>query len=275
MNTLPALIHLDSIRESTTDGRLARSIAYTVHEIRNPLSALQLHLQLLDRDVSSDFPETYPSEATPAGTVRKRSRTSERIRDLEVEILRIQRNLDDLACLAMMHEGPLKTFARDCEIVDLIRSLTQRFERLFELKGTTCRFSSNCRTLWAQVDPFRLEQVISNLLSNAWKYGEGKPVEVSLRTLPLSSNGVKRESISIEVRDQGRGMSPDILNKLFQPYFRPMNSSDQKGTGLGLVVVREIVAAMGGEISVQSEIKKGSLFSIILPTQNRGSTIEQ
>jgi signal transduction histidine kinase len=136
------------------------------------------------------------------------------------------------------------------------------------LKETLMRASSNNDNLSINLDsqaevvidadPIRITQVFTNLFNNAAKYAPGSPVVVSLVD--------KDDVIHVAVKDQGPGIAPDHQEHLFQRFYRvPETSTTAHGTGLGLYICREIVHAHGGEITVDSEVGKGTTFNIVLP----------
>lgn len=128
----------------------------------------------------------------------------------------------------------------------------------------------NLPPLW--VDSDRLEQVLTNLVDNAVKYSESdKTVTVRAyeccAVLPAESNALPVEAVAIDVLDEGVGISEEHLEKLFTRFYRiecPL-TQQVEGTGLGLYIVKSLTKAMGGDISVQSELGKGSVFHVVFP----------
>lgn len=113
-------------------------------------------------------------------------------------------------------------------------------------------------------DEFRIEQVVSNLLTNALRYGAKRPIEVRV----YSQDGEAR----MEIRDQGIGISEENQKRIFQQFERVSAKTVVAGLGLGLFISEQIVAAHGGSITVESKINQGSLFRVCLPLQeNRQS----
>jgi signal transduction histidine kinase len=104
----------------------------------------------------------------------------------------------------------------------------------------------------------RIEQVVSNLLANALKYGDGKPIEVRV----TRSDGWAR----LIVHDHGIGIGPDDLDRIFERFERAVSPRHYGGLGLGLYIARQIVEAHGGSISAHSEPGVGSTFTVALPT---------
>jgi signal transduction histidine kinase len=116
-------------------------------------------------------------------------------------------------------------------------------------------------------DPTRLTQVFDNLLSNAVKYAPGSPVSITLKN--------SSEACNIYIEDQGPGIAPQHLEHLFDRFYRvPDSSVTTHGTGLGLFICKEIIRAHGGNISVSSEVSKGTTFTINLPSKREKQDIQ-
>ena len=110
-------------------------------------------------------------------------------------------------------------------------------------------------------DPDLLQIALRNLLANADRHS---PAETSIQ---LTATGDLRGGLRIEVIDQGEGLAPDELSRLFQKYFRGRAATSKPGAGLGLFMVKRIVELHGGQITVQSTLGQGSRFVIQLPEQ--------
>jgi signal transduction histidine kinase len=112
--------------------------------------------------------------------------------------------------------------------------------------------------LW---DRTRLEQILTNLLSNAVKYGAGRPISVE-----VSGTGAGNDAEAwIAISDRGIGMSTEDLGRIFGRFERAVSARNYGGLGLGLWIVRQVVDAMGGSISAESEPGRGSTFTVRLP----------
>ena len=109
----------------------------------------------------------------------------------------------------------------------------------------------------AMWDEFRIEQVVINLLTNALRYGAGKPVDIGLSLLP--------QGACITVRDQGRGISEADQQRIFEQFSRVASDDGTGGLGLGLYITHQLVEAHGGKIRVESRLGEGSLFTVTLP----------
>jgi signal transduction histidine kinase len=106
-------------------------------------------------------------------------------------------------------------------------------------------------------DEFRIEQVVVNLLTNALRYGGGGEVEVSVH-----GDGC---NVRIDVRDHGKGIAPDFLERIFEPYERGARAGEPKGLGLGLYISRQLATSHQGMLTVSSTLGQGATFSLTLP----------
>ena len=107
-------------------------------------------------------------------------------------------------------------------------------------------------------DRYRLEQVLTNLLTNAARYGAGQPVEISVHRLANQSE--------LRVRDHGRGIAKADQERIFRKFERAVGGNEIPGLGLGLFIVREIVEMHGGSVRVESEPGQGATFIVTLPS---------
>lgn len=126
-----------------------------------------------------------------------------------------------------------------------------------EAELASCELRVECDDCRAEIDRLRIDQVISNLVTNALKYGAGKPVYVKC--------GIRNRDVHIEVGDEGIGIAPQDHERIFRRFERAVGERHFPGLGLGLWIVREIVAAHGGRIDVHSERGKGATFDVALP----------
>jgi signal transduction histidine kinase len=106
-------------------------------------------------------------------------------------------------------------------------------------------------------DRTRLGQVVTNLVSNAIKYGLGNPIEVS-------AEGDERKA-TLVVRDHGIGIEPGMRQRIFDPFARAVSGQNYAGLGLGLYIVRTIIDGLGGSVAVDSTPEMGSTFNVTLP----------
>jgi len=219
---------------------MATFVSIASHDLKGPLTALQNGLALLSRRAQSPPP-------------------TELLQDMEVSLLRARRLVEDYLDAASLQQG--QALSLRWENVDLHHIVSK------ELSQVQANLNPGKAHLYELVnrvapdtlvyaDTMRLRQVLGNLLENAVKYGRGR---ICVSLLPASG-----DRVWVEVSDQGPGISPESLERLFDRYFRAEPNSSARGTGLGLWIVRQIVEALGGEVAVASDPGQGSRFSFSL-----------
>jgi signal transduction histidine kinase len=213
------------------------------HELRNPLMIIAGYLRRLQRRGQNLDPEQMRALATT-----------------EAETHRITRMLNDLLDLSRSESGQLQMALAPVAVdevlataCDLARSQLSR-PLLLNLPAEAAQ-----GPIKAVAETDRLQQVVLNLIENADKYSPpGRPINLDLAREP--------EGLCISVRDQGIGIAPEDLPKVFERFHRGRNAIEhERGSGLGLSVVKLLVEAMGGTIDVVSELTVGSSFNIHLP----------
>ncbi|HLL55566.1 MAG TPA: ATP-binding protein [Myxococcaceae bacterium] len=212
------------------------------HELRTPLAALQLQVLGVHRAAKKGT-ETLASEWVAART-GKAAANVERLAGL----------IDNLLDVSRLTSGQLELRLEQVDLAALTRDMAERFLEQLNGSSLTVRADHPVVGRW---DPFRLEQVLTNLLGNAIKYGRGRPVEVEVS----GSGGQAR----LRVTDQGIGISPESQGRIFERFERAVSTQQYGGFGLGLWISRQIVEAMGGRIAVESEPDVGSTFLVRLP----------
>ncbi|HEX9603935.1 MAG TPA: PAS domain S-box protein [Myxococcales bacterium] len=220
-------------------------ISVAAHELRTPLTALQLKLQGLERGLKAAAPEKSAGSKV-GGRLEGALRQTKRLSHL------IERLLD----VSRIAAGRLELAPERFDLAELVRQVAEDFREPAAETGTELRLHGAQRMegCW---DRLRMEQVLVNLLSNAVKYGAGRPVSVR-----LESAG---ERIRISVVDEGIGIAPEDLGRIFTRFERAAPVRNYAGLGLGLYISRYIVDAHGGRIEVSSRPGQGSTFVIDLP----------
>ncbi|MCM2277867.1 MAG: CHASE domain-containing protein [Oligoflexia bacterium] len=220
-------------------------ISIASHELKTPLTTLALQNQIARRYVSN-------------GSVEARLEHYERIMGVyEGQVRRLVRLVEDMLDATRLKIGKLELSREEIDLADLAREVMDRLSNEFRAAGceTSFRAKGPVRGTW---DRFRLDQVVTNLLTNAIKYGAGKPIEVSVEARPRSA--------ILKVSDQGIGIAPENRERVFERYERAISSRNISGLGLGLYIAREIVEAHGGKVRLESEEGKGSTFIVELPS---------
>ncbi|WNG43040.1 GAF domain-containing protein [Archangium minus] len=216
------------------------------HELRTPTTSLKLNVQSLLRGARRS--EAAPSPPALMAKLENIDRNASRLNALVNELLDVTR----------IHAGRLRL---ELEEVDLT-ALAQEVAARFELPASQAQSPILLETSGPAVgtwDRLRLEQVVTNLLSNALKYGAGKPVHLRVET----NAGLAR----LVVRDEGIGIAPENLPRLFGRFERAVSDRHYGGLGLGLYITRQIVEALGGSVGVRSAPGAGATFTVELPRQ--------
>ena len=222
-------------------------LSIAAHELRNPVNAVQLQLVGILRA----FQRSAGTEELGPEIVR------DRVGQAHAQVKRLTRLLDNLLDVSRIRGGPIALEPEDVDLKEVVAHVIVQF-RGEALPGQVT-FAAQ-RPVVGRWDRLRLEQVVSNVLSNAIKYGEGRPILLSLdsddRTARLS------------VQDHGIGIAPEHQERLFARFERGVSRRQYGGFGLGLWITRQLVDAMGGEITVNSRAAQGATFSITLPLGN-------
>jgi PAS domain S-box-containing protein len=233
--------HVRDITERKAIDRLKDELVSTVsHELRTPLASIRGFVELmLMREFSAEERREF-------------------LEILEKEIRRLGKLIDDFLDLQRLEaHGPKYRF----EPLDL-RDILEHAATVVAASSAEHRLALDLPSepLPVRADRDRLEQAVLNLLSNAFKYSPDGGV-VHLRGSRADGRAV------VQVRDEGIGMSPETLERLFTKFYRADNTSTRGigGTGLGLALVKEIATAHGGEVAARGELGHGSELTLALP----------
>lgn len=139
----------------------------------------------------------------------------------------------------------------------MVKDVVERFQDQFEREGTKFNFTPSLETAVVDGDQYRLEQVVSNLVTNAMKYGEGKPILIKIET--------EGDNFHLSVKDEGMGIEKENLSKIFSKFERAIVPNEISGLGLGLYISKQIVDSHRGKIHVESHKGQGSTFTVIIP----------
>lgn len=213
------------------------------HELRTPLTPLQIQLQRISRSCAA-------SEVIPL------PRLSALIQSSERQVQRLTTLVDNLLDVTRIATDRLTLCLEQLDLEELVSEVATRFSDQLARAGCTLEFERSGPVV-GRWDPMRIDQVVSNLLSNAAKYAAGSPVEVLVSA--VGSNA------TIAVNDRGIGIPPDRLNQIFGRFERAVPARSFGGLGLGLYIAREIVKAHGGSIEATSRAGAGATFTVTLP----------
>lgn len=215
------------------------------HELKTPLNTLILEVQLRRLQLGRNNLAAFSQE-----------KLWQMVDKDERQIQSLIRLIDDMLDVSRIRTGKLSIRPSDVDLGKLVASVVENFAPQMEASGCTLLFQRP-EPIVGVWDEFRIEQVLANLLTNAMRYGAGKPVQVSVSATASDA--------SIEVRDQGIGISQKSLERIFCQFERAEGSETSAGLGLGLFIAEQIVKAHKGRIQVESEEGKGALFRVLLP----------
>jgi len=219
-------------------------ISIASHELKTPLTSLKLQTQMAKKQLNRD-------DHLTAERINKQLDYTVR------QIDRLNKLVDDMLDVSRIGTGKLILQRKIVSLSDLTEELIERFEPQFEAVG--CTITKNISTgITGNWDSYKIEQVINNLFSNAIRYSPKKPIEITLKS--VSENAI------LSVKDNGPGIDPDNLERIFERFEKASDSSS--GLGLGLYITRQIVNLHKGKIRVESVLGKGTNFIVELPVVN-------
>jgi signal transduction histidine kinase len=214
------------------------------HELKTPLTPLQLQIDGLRRAVRLGKSVPAPERILHALDVSAR------------QVRRLHALVENLLDVSRIAGGRLQLNLESFDLSEAASEVLERFRPEAETTGSKLRLEAR-EPVVGRWDRLRLEQVISNLLSNALKYGRGFPVTVSVKS--------GQAGAQLVVSDGGIGIPPDQLARIFGRYERAVSTRHYGGMGLGLYIARQIVEAHGGTIVAQSTPGAGATFTAVLP----------
>lgn len=214
------------------------------HELKTPLTSLQLQMQLLmslASDTSSSINVVILKKLLAAG---------------EQQTKRLGNLITNLLDVSRMTGKKIELEKAKFELNMLIAEVVDRFESTLKHSGSKVIFENHEKII-GKWDKFKLDQVATNLLSNAIKYGNGKNIKISLKK--------ENEKAVLMIKDKGMGMRKEEIKKIFDRFVRTEAAKKYGGLGLGLYISKQIVEAHKGNISVSSSPQQGTEFTIKLP----------
>jgi PAS domain S-box-containing protein len=233
-------VELEAARAAAEKANLAKSefLSSMSHELRTPLNAVLGFAQLM------------ASEVPPPPAHQQRS--IDQILKGGWYLLRL---INEILDLAMIESGKVTMSHESMSLMDVLQDCQGMIEPQAQKRGIQMSFPKAGKHLYIHADRTRVKQVMINLLSNAIKYNTPGGAVI------VQCNPHGKERVRVSVKDTGAGMSPEHLSQLFQPFNRlGQEDSGEEGTGIGLVVTKQLVELMGGEIGVESSVGVGTLF---------------
>lgn len=218
------------------------------HELNTPLTSLKLQIQLRKKQLSNG----NTTLMTPEGIEKM-------IKSDEKQINRLSRLVDDMLDISRLNSGSVNFKKSVVDINQLVAEIASRFSAQLVALGVPLIIESK-KAVAGFWDQHRIDQVITNLLTNAMKYGDNKPISIRI--------DADEYNALISVTDQGIGISPEDQSRVFQQYERAVSANAVSGLGLGLFIVNQILVGHKATIVLTSELGKGSTFLVTLPLKS-------
>jgi signal transduction histidine kinase len=238
----------EEIRKALDGAICARDefLSIASHELKTPLTSLKLQTQMREMKLKKKDHNYFTVE------------NLEKMFAIDVkQIDRIAKLVDDMLDISRISAGKIQIQKEEFDICSLVQDLTHRFSAYIDASNTQLEIQCDKPIVLGNWDRFRVEQVITNLLTNALRYGDHKPVHISIID--------KNDKVQLIVRDQGIGIAKENHDRIFQRFERAISPSEISGLGLGLYIVKKIVEMHDGTIWVESELGKGATFIVELP----------
>jgi PAS domain S-box-containing protein len=221
-------------------------IATVAHELRNPIAPLTFQVRL-----ALNKTEQLAATGTPVSVEWIQTQ----LRGVERRLHRVLETLDRLLDVSRLSTGRIDLQVESMNLVEVVREVIDAFEG--ELAVARCKLTlSEGGTATGVWDRLRVEQVCRNLVSNAIRFGAGRPIEIAV--------DADQDFATLAVRDHGIGIAADQQSKIFERFEQGVERRSG-GFGIGLWIVRNICLAMGGIVSVESTVGDGACFTVLLP----------
>ncbi len=222
-------------------------LAHLAHELKSPLNSIMGFSSLL---MQQQQRSAQGENALDLQMTRKVIKNSK-------QLLRL---INDVLEMSRYEAGRIPLSLESIDLRSLILGVTEAFEPSAEQKNLAIIFDDNDAPQLVQTDSLRLQQVITNLVSNAIRYTESGTIRITCKS-------DSHDQWSIAIEDTGIGISPEVQTQIFEPYYRIGSQSDYSsdGTGLGLAIVDKLVKLLQGKIDLVSQLEQGSTFTVTFP----------
>jgi signal transduction histidine kinase len=227
------------------DNLKSEFVSMASHELRSPMASMKMGVSTVLREMVGPLNDDQKQMLDIA------ERNIDRLTDLTSELLD----------LTKIEAGQLDIDLQDCDLLELAREAVASDEPMAKEKGLAIKAVSHDGEVVARCDRDRIYQVIQNIVNNALKFTDEGGVTISV--------GRTDDSVQVCVEDTGAGIPPDSVETIFEKWSRAHSEtrSEMRGTGLGLAICKGIVEAHGGEISLDSELGKGTKVCFTLPSR--------
>lgn len=266
--TLAANLQIEHARAQhleELDSFKSRLFANISHEFRTPLTVILGNLDFLEKEIAQNVKTTSTSGAPDMAV-------------FNTKIASIRRNgngllglVNQILDLAKLEDKSLKINYIQGDVAAYVRYVAESLHSLANAQNVQIRVETSATAVWMDYDPERLGQVLQNLLSNAIKFTpSGGRIELRAAVEPSAGGDTRAKRLRLTVADTGEGIPAEDFPYIFDRFFQADNQNPHKrgGTGIGLSLTKELVHLMGGDISVESTLGKGTIFTVFLPITN-------
>jgi PAS domain S-box-containing protein len=235
----------DEARREAQEANAAKSqfLATMSHELRTPLNAIAGYVELLEMGI-------------PGALNEQQRQYIARIKRSEETLLRV---IEYVLCFAKLESGRIVFHFDEVPLNEFLQSFEAFIAPRLLAKGLGYRIENCEPDIVARIDRAKVEQIVLNLLSNAVKFTDRGEIVLGC--------AVQDDTFRFRIQDTGTGIRAEMLASIFEPYVQGDGSFTRpvEGTGLGLSISRELARSMGGDITVESEVDAGSVFTLVLP----------
>ena len=215
------------------------------HELKTPLTPLKLQTQMISKSIKSGLFKNYDEK-----------KLQKIIGVFEMSINRLSSLVDNLLDVSRLSHKEIILQKEEMNLKTFFEQVMEHYRSAIDLSKSEVRLLAP-EDVVGLFDSLRIEQVFSNLLTNALKYGDQKPITITLKKI--------NDQAVLTFQDQGIGIPEVYKSKIFDRYEKIEDHRNISGLGLGLYIIKEIVVAHGGKIDVESEVGKGTSFEVVLP----------
>ncbi len=217
------------------------------HELKTPLTSMLLKIQMILHNIRNVSLANFSVD-----------NLMQQLETAEGQTKRLSQMINDLLNVSLITTGKMNLEKKKEDVSEIVKEVVNEFTEKFKIDDIKVNLDIE-KPVYAFVDKVRIEQVVSNLITNAIKYGEKKPIEIQVRG--------SASHVMISVTDRGIGIPGDQTEKIFSLFERGSNGNKMQGLGVGLYIASQIIKAHNGKIKVKSSTNQGSTFAIEFPVK--------
>lgn len=233
------------VKNQRVEGERTQLFAEISHELRTPLTAMQGFV-----------------EAIQDGIVEDKDMLDRYLNIIYTQTLHINRLVDDILQLSRLESGAISLEKVPLDLVTLVQGVINSMKTIAQAKNISIQFGKNVEQAIIMGDVDRIEQVIRNLLKNAINATEDGEITINVET--------PQNEVILTIKDNGIGMSSEDLPRIWDRFYRSKNqrgnAKQQEGSGLGLLIVKQLVELHNGKIDVESQVGNGTIFYVRFPS---------